>query len=81
MTGEQGARGEPAAGAAPGRRSPPETLELLDMIWPETGLQTAARVPRRPKDGLRGFFWPRVKYEGGDDEMAEVAARIRERLG
>ena len=20
-------------------------------------------VPRRPKDGLRGFFWPRQKYE------------------
>ena len=27
-------------------------LELLDMIWPETGLQTAARVPRRSKDTL-----------------------------
>ena len=53
MTGEQGASGEPAAaGSPPGRRSPPEMLELLDMIWPETGLQTAARVPRRPKDGL-----------------------------
>jgi len=33
-------------------------------------------VPRRPKDGLRGFFWPRQKYES-DDQMAEVAARIR----
>ena len=22
-------------------------------------------VPRRPKDGLRGFFWPRQKYENG----------------
>ena len=33
-------------------------------------------VPRRPKDGLRGFFWPRAKYEGGDDEMAAVAGRI-----
>ena len=32
-------------------------------------------VPRRPKDGLRGFFWPRTKY-GGDDEAAAVAARI-----
>jgi histidine triad (HIT) family protein len=21
-------------------------------------------VPRRPKDGLRGFFWPRQKYAG-----------------
>jgi histidine triad (HIT) family protein len=37
-------------------------------------------VPRRPKDGLRGFFWPRVKYEGGDDEMAAVAASIRAQL-
>ncbi len=34
-------------------------------------------VPRRPKDGLRGFFWPRMRYAGGDAEMAEVAERIR----
>jgi histidine triad (HIT) family protein len=34
-------------------------------------------VPRRPKDGLRGFFWPRMRYKGGDDEMAEVAVLIR----
>jgi len=34
-------------------------------------------VPRRPKDGLRGFFWPRMKYKGGEGEMAEVAAVIR----
>jgi histidine triad (HIT) family protein len=33
-------------------------------------------VPRRRKDGLRGFFWPRQRY-GSDEEMAEVAARIR----
>lgn len=37
-------------------------------------------VPRRPKDGLRGFFWPRVHYQGGDDEMAATAAAIREAL-
>jgi histidine triad (HIT) family protein len=36
-------------------------------------------VPRRRKDGLRGFFWPRHKY-AGDDEMAEVAERIRRAL-
>jgi histidine triad (HIT) family protein len=36
-------------------------------------------VPRRRKDGLRGFFWPRQKYEG-DDAMADVAARIRRAL-
>ena len=33
-------------------------------------------VPRRPKDGLRGFFWPRRKYRG-DEEMAAVAESIR----
>ena len=33
-------------------------------------------VPRRRKDGLRGFFWPRQRYSD-DDEMAAVAARIR----
>jgi histidine triad (HIT) family protein len=32
-------------------------------------------VPRRRKDGLRGFFWPRTKY-GSEDEAAAVAARI-----
>jgi histidine triad (HIT) family protein len=34
-------------------------------------------VPRRPKDGLRGFFWPRQKYAGGEEEMASVAEAIR----
>jgi histidine triad (HIT) family protein len=33
-------------------------------------------VPRRRKDGLRGFFWPRRKYDS-EDHMAEVAELIR----
>ena len=33
-------------------------------------------VPRRRKDGLRGFFWPRSKY-AGPDEMEAVGRRIR----
>ncbi|HEY6476418.1 MAG TPA: HIT family protein [Polyangia bacterium] len=33
-------------------------------------------VPRRRKDGLRGFFWPRVPY-ASDGERDELAARIR----
>ena len=37
-------------------------------------------VPRRFKDGLRGFFWPRQRYSG-EAEMAEVASRISSRLG
>jgi len=32
-------------------------------------------VPRRRKDGLRGFFWPRVPY-ASDGERDEFAARI-----
>jgi histidine triad (HIT) family protein len=37
-------------------------------------------VPRRRRDGLRGFFWPRTKYESRE-EMEAVAARIRAALG
>lgn len=36
-------------------------------------------VPRRPKDGLRGFFWPRGRYES-EEAMAEVAATLRRQL-
>jgi histidine triad (HIT) family protein len=36
-------------------------------------------VPRNRKDGLRGFFWPRTKYDS-DAEAAEVAARLRAAL-
>jgi histidine triad (HIT) family protein len=36
-------------------------------------------VPRRRKDGLRGFFWPRQRY-GDEAEMAECAARIRDEV-
>lgn len=36
-------------------------------------------VPRRRKDGLRGFFWPRTRY-ASDGDMAAVAAGIAERL-
>jgi hypothetical protein len=32
-------------------------IELLDMIWPETGLSTTLHIPNRPKDML-----------GADDE-------------
>jgi histidine triad (HIT) family protein len=33
-------------------------------------------VPRKPKDGLRGFFWPRSKY-ASEAEMKKVAAKVR----
>lgn len=34
---------------APDRR---EHIDLLDMVWPETGLEVSARAPRREKDTL-----------------------------
>jgi histidine triad (HIT) family protein len=33
-------------------------------------------VPRNRKDGLRGFFWPRRKYDS-EEHMHETAAAIR----
>ncbi|MGI8794871.1 MAG: HIT family protein [Acidimicrobiales bacterium] len=32
-------------------------------------------VPRRFKDGLRGFFWPRQRY-ADDDDAAAYAAKV-----
>jgi histidine triad (HIT) family protein len=37
-------------------------------------------VPRNRKDGLRGFFWPRTKYDS-DDEARGYAERLRAALG
>lgn len=37
-------------------------------------------VPRKRKDGLRGFFWPRVPYRD-DAQREEVARAIRTQLG
>jgi len=36
-------------------------------------------VPRRPKDGLRGFFWPRTKY-GSETEAAAAGRAVRAAL-
>jgi len=33
-------------------------------------------VPRRKKDGLKGFFWPRAPYRD-DAHLQETAAKIR----
>jgi histidine triad (HIT) family protein len=36
-------------------------------------------VPRRKKDGLRGFFWPRQRYKD-DSEMQQAQAAIQKAL-
>ena len=35
-----------------GNQPKKQPFELLDIIWPETGLQVSARMPERPKDTL-----------------------------
>ena len=37
-------------------------------------------VPRNPKDGLRGFFWPRTRY-ADEAEAAAIAERLRAAVG
>jgi hypothetical protein len=48
-----------------GNSTPPrpaaEMDDVLDMVWPETGLQTGCRVSSRPKDTL------------GEDDLVELA--------
>jgi histidine triad (HIT) family protein len=36
-------------------------------------------VPRTKGDGLRGFFWPRMRYESAE-EYEEYASRIRDAI-
>jgi histidine triad (HIT) family protein len=36
-------------------------------------------VPRKPKDGLRGFFWPKNPYSS-PEHLKETAAKIRAAL-
>jgi histidine triad (HIT) family protein len=36
-------------------------------------------VPRRRKDGLKGFFWPRTKYKG-QEEMELVQQKISSKI-
>ena len=36
-------------------------------------------VPRRPRDGLKGFFWPRSRYPD-DEAAARTAAALREAI-
>src|SRR5262245_52971349 len=41
-------------------------------------------IPRRFKDGLRGFFWPRQKYDGAEhveQVRAAIAAAVQGRSG
>ena len=52
---------EPEGGEVrPPPRAAAELDEVLEMVWPETGLQAGCRVSRRPKDAL------------GEDDVVEL---------
>ena len=36
-------------------------------------------VPRKKKDGLKGFFWPRRRYEN-EEEMRAIQKKLREAI-
>ena len=38
-------------------------------------------VPRTKGDGLRGFFWPRQKYDGDEPRWPSTPTRLRARPG
>lgn len=47
-------------GTRPQARAAAPLSEILDMVWPETGLQTRSRVSQRPRDAL------------GEDDVVEL---------
>ena len=66
--------------AVPAAMSADGTFVAINNVVSQSVAHLHAHVvPRKRKDGLRGFFWPRQKYES-DDAMEEVAARIRDAL-
>ncbi len=55
-------------------------LALNDVVSQSVPHVHVHVVPRRFKDGLRGFFWPRTRYADAAD-AAETAAALRAAIG
>ena len=68
------------AAAMPGALEAHGTFVAINNVVSQSVPHLHAHVvPRRRKDGLRGFFWPRTKY-AGDADAATFASRLRESL-
>jgi histidine triad (HIT) family protein len=66
--------------AVPGAMEKPGSFVALNNVVSQSVAHLHVHVvPRERKDGLRGFFWPRTKYES-EAQMREVAARVRRAL-
>ena len=59
-------------------KAPGSFVAMNNVVSQSVAHLHAHVVPRRPKDGLRGFFWPRISYED-ERHLAETAARLRAR--
>jgi histidine triad (HIT) family protein len=69
------------AAAAPEALGSQGTFVALNNIVSQSVPHLHAHVvPRTKGDGLRGFFWPRHRYDS-DDEAADYAKRIADHLG
>ena len=68
-----------AAAMRPGLGAEGAFLALNDEISQSVPHVHLHVIPRRRRDGLRGFLWPRTRYTG-DDEAAAIAAALRHAL-
>lgn len=76
QTGPFFARVQALSAVIPAELAAPGTCVAMNNIVSQSVPHLHAHVvPRRPKDGLRGFFWPRTDY---DDRahMDATAARL-----
>ena len=73
-TAQRLARAVPAAMGAEG-----SFVAINNVVSQSVPHLHAHVAPRVRKDGLRGFFWPRTKYES-PEHMEQVAAAIRAEL-
>lgn len=64
-----------AAAMRPGLGAEGAFLALNDEISQSVPHVHLHVIPRRRRDGLRGFLWPRTRYTG-DDEAAAIAAAL-----
>ena len=60
MTDEPNVTGPEGGGGHTPLQAPAEMDDVLDIVWPETGLQTGCRVSSRPKNTL------------GEDDLVEL---------
>ena len=66
--------------AVPEAMGKPGSLVAINNVVSQSVPHLHAHVvPRRPKDGLRGFFWPRTKYES-EEQRNEARDEIRAAL-